>query len=236
MKIDIPPEMFGNNPAGFIDHLGLVVQQRPTGADTVWEVSAKHTDLVSAQTLHGPALKRSRFDVSPEPTPDVPGGMPPEMFDTFEKITRALDENPTLAARLDRIITTLIAVPDYQVPAAVEWGSTALSGIPLQGAGGTTEPLFPRHSVHDVRIDLSPTAGPNSHRCSYALGTAPPPNWSRSPTKTPRRRRSSRRERCWKAPFSEASTSLPYSAIKAHQCGESAYHESDRSSSTPSAA
>ncbi len=52
----------------------------------MWEVSAKHTDLVSAQTLHGPALKRSRFDVSPAPTPDVPGSMPPKLSDTFDKV------------------------------------------------------------------------------------------------------------------------------------------------------
>jgi hypothetical protein len=153
MKIDVPPEIFGNDPAGFIDHLGLVVQQRTASADTVWEVSAKQNDLVSAQTLHGPALKRSRFDVSAAPTPSVPGGMPPKLFDTFEKIAQALDENPTLAARLDRIITTLIAVPDHQVPAVIEWGSAALSRIPLQRADGTTEPLFPSHSVHDIRID-----------------------------------------------------------------------------------
>lgn len=153
MKIDVPPEMYGNNPAGFIDHLDLVAERCPTGSDTVWEVSAKHTDLVSAQTLHGPALKRSRFDVSPAPTPDVPGGMPSKLSDTFDKITQALDGNPALAARLDRIITTLIAIPDHQVPAAIEWGSTVLSRIPLQRADGTTEPLFPRHSVHDVRID-----------------------------------------------------------------------------------
>ena len=132
--------MYGNSPARFIDHLGLVVERRPIGSDTVWEVSAKHTDLVSAQTLHGPALKRSRFDVSPAPTPDVPGGMPPKLFDTFDKITQALAENPTLAARLDRIITTLVAVSDHQVPAAIEWGSTVLSRIPLQRADGTTKP------------------------------------------------------------------------------------------------
>lgn len=127
MKIDVPSEMYGNDPAGFIDHIGVVVRRRPIVSDTVWEVSAKHTDLVSAQTLYGPALKRSRFDVSPAPTPDVPGGMPPKLFDTFDKITQALDENPSLAAYLDRIITTLMAVPDHQVPAAIEWGSTALS-------------------------------------------------------------------------------------------------------------
>ncbi|MGU3502505.1 hypothetical protein [Mycobacterium sp. C31M] len=152
MRISVPQEMFGNNPEGFIDHLGLVVQQRPSGVDTEWEVSAKNTDLVYAQTLHGPALKRSRFDVSPAPTPEVPGGMPVSMFEAFEKITQTLDANPTLAARLDRIITTLIAVPDNQLPAAVQWGSTVLSAIPLERADGTTEPLFPRHSVHDVRI------------------------------------------------------------------------------------
>ena len=65
--------------------------------------------------------------------------MPPKLFDTFDKITQALDENPTLAARLDRIITTLIAVTDHQIPAAIEWGSTAFSRIPLQRADGTAE-------------------------------------------------------------------------------------------------
>lgn len=30
MKIDVLPEMYGNDPAGFIDHLGLVVQRHPS--------------------------------------------------------------------------------------------------------------------------------------------------------------------------------------------------------------
>ena len=45
----------------------------------------------------------------------------------------------SLLPRLDRIITTLIAVPDHQIPAAIEWGSTAFSRIPLQRADSTTE-------------------------------------------------------------------------------------------------
>lgn len=103
MKIDVPPQMFGNNPPGFIDHLGLVVEQRPTGFNTTWHVSAKRNDLVTAQTLHGPALKRARFDVSPIPAPDVPGGAPNELFDVFERIARHLDQSATLPARLDRM-------------------------------------------------------------------------------------------------------------------------------------
>jgi len=125
---------YGNNPAGFIHRPPRPRRQRrPIGSDTVWEASAKHTDLVSAQTLHGPALKRSRFDVSPAPTPDVPGGMPPKLFDSFDKITQALDENPTLAARLDRIITTLMVVPDHQAPLPSNGAALCCPAYPTTG-------------------------------------------------------------------------------------------------------
>ena len=144
--------MFGGNPAGLIDHFGLRIHHQPTG-DTVWEVSARPTTLVESQVLHGPALKRSRFDVSKVPTPEVPGGTPPELFGEFEKLAQHLDENPTLAARLERVTNTLIAVGDDQVPAGIRWGSETLGGIPLTNGDGSTEPLFPRHSVHDIRIN-----------------------------------------------------------------------------------
>jgi hypothetical protein len=155
MKIDLPPQMFGGNPAGLIDYCGLFVLNQPTAPDTVWEVSAQPIDLVKAQTLHGPPLKkrRRRFDVLKVPTPAVPGGMPPELVGEFEKLAQRLDENPTLAAKLERITNTLMAIADHQVPAAIRWGSDTLADIPLTHDDGSTEPLFPRHSVHDIRID-----------------------------------------------------------------------------------
>jgi len=153
MKFDVPPEMFGGNPAGLIDYCGLHIGSRPTGSGTAWEVFAGPTDLVESQVLDGPALKRSRYDISKIPTPAVPGGMPPELFGEFEKLAQRLDENPTLAARLERITNTLIAVPDHQVPDAIRWGSQTLADIPFTHDDGSTEPLFPLHSAHDIRID-----------------------------------------------------------------------------------
>jgi hypothetical protein len=153
VKIDVPAEMFGGNPAGLIEHCGLSVVNGPMGSDTVWEVAATRTDLVESQVLHGPALKRSRFQVSKVPTPGFPGGMPRELFGEFEKLAQRLDANPTLASRLERITNTLIAVPDPQVPDAIRWGSETLAEIPLTHADGSTEPMFPRHSVHYIRID-----------------------------------------------------------------------------------
>ncbi|WP_162625415.1 hypothetical protein [Mycolicibacterium llatzerense] len=152
MKIDVPAQMFGGDPAGFIAHLGLRITGRPSPSETVWDVAAPAATLVSGQTLHGPALKRSRFDVSTAPDPSVPGGVPRELVDRFEKLAALLDENPTLPSRFDRIVQTLVAVSDDQVPTAIRWGSNMLAAMPLQNADGTTEPLFPRHSVHDIRI------------------------------------------------------------------------------------
>lgn len=153
MKIDLPPEIFGGNPAGLIEYLGLDIVHRPAAPSTAWEVSATSVDLVEAQTLHGPALKRSRFDISTVPTPGVPGGMPPELAGEFQRLTQKLDENPTLASALDRITSMLIAVTDDQVPAAIKWGSDVLDALPLIHEDGSTEPLFPFHSVHDIRVD-----------------------------------------------------------------------------------
>ncbi|MCV7411973.1 hypothetical protein AWC05_14330 [Mycobacterium florentinum] len=79
--------------------------------------------------------------------------MPRELFGEFGKLTQQLDAHPTLASRLERITTTLIAVPDHQVPDAIRWGSETLADIPLTHDDGSTEPLFPRYSVHDIRID-----------------------------------------------------------------------------------
>jgi hypothetical protein len=153
VKFDLPPEMFGGNPAGLIDHLGLVINERPDSGQTIWDVSAKSTALVESQVLHGPALKRSRFDVSTVPTPEIPGGMPPELFGEFDKLAKQLDAHPNLAAQLERVTNTLIAAADTQVPDAIRWGSETLGAIPLEHSDGTTEPLFARHSVHDIRID-----------------------------------------------------------------------------------
>lgn len=74
MKINVPPEIFGGNPAGLMDRLGLHVDRAPSSSDELWEVSANPTDLIDAKTLHGPGLKRSRFDLCTPPTPNVPGG------------------------------------------------------------------------------------------------------------------------------------------------------------------
>lgn len=153
MKIDLPAEMFGGDPAGFIEYLGLRIDSRPEPAGTVWEVSVPPVTLVDERTLHGPALKRSRFDVSMAPSPAVPGGAPPELFDELERLAAQLDENPTLPSLLDRVLQTLVTVGDDEVPTAIKWGSDTLDAVPLQHADGTSEPLFPQHSVHDIRIN-----------------------------------------------------------------------------------
>ncbi|MGW0323961.1 hypothetical protein [Nocardia sp. NPDC003183] len=152
MKIDLPPEMYGGNPAGLIEHLGLRVDRRPAGKDSVWEVIVNPIDLVEATTLHGPPLSRSRFDLSGVPKPGVPGGMKAEHVERFDQVARALDSHPTLPSRLQRVTQTLIAVPDAEVPATIKWGSDMLAEFPLLHADGSTEPMFPRHSVHDIRI------------------------------------------------------------------------------------
>ncbi len=152
MKIELPPQIYGGDPDGFLEYFGLRVDRRPSGSATDWEVSAKPVDLVDVKTLHGPALKRSRFDVSSAPTPGVPGGMTASLSDEFNRHAQALDAHPTLPSRLERIIQMLVAVPDDEVPATIKWGSDLLASLPLTQADGSTEPLFPRHSVHDIRI------------------------------------------------------------------------------------
>ncbi|WP_067891760.1 hypothetical protein [Nocardia vaccinii] len=152
MKISVPPQMYGGNPAGLLERLGLRVDRAPSESDTDWEVSAKPIDLIKAQTLHGPALKRSRFDVSRAPTPTVPGGIPADKSDVFNRYARALDAHPTLPSRFERIRQMLFAVPDDEVPAAIKWGSDVLAALPLTHPDGSTEPLFPKHSVHDIRV------------------------------------------------------------------------------------
>lgn len=153
MKVHLPPEIYGGNPAGFLDYVGLVVTQQPTSPSTAWEVSGRVVDLIEVQTLQGPALKRSRFDVSQVPTPAVPGGMPDELSGMYRRLTQTLDRQPNLSSILERIISALISVTDDQVPAMIQQGSEVLAAVPLQHDDGSTEPLFPRHSVHDIRIN-----------------------------------------------------------------------------------
>jgi hypothetical protein len=135
-----------------LEYLGLRVDRHPSPSSPGWEFSAQSVSLVETKALHGPALSRSRFDVSSAPTPGVPGGMSANLSDEFNRHAQALDEHPTLPSRLQRIIHGLIAVPDAQVPATIKWGSDLLASLPLTRADGSTEPLFPRHSVHDIRI------------------------------------------------------------------------------------
>lgn len=152
MKIDVPPQMYGGNPAGLLEHFGLQVDSGPSKSGTEWEISLDRFDLIKAQTLHGPALKRSRFDISQAPTPEVAGGLPANMSDDFYRHAQALDAYPNLPSRLERIRQFLIAVPDKDVPAAIKQGSDLLADLPLTHPDGTTEPLFPNHSVHDIRV------------------------------------------------------------------------------------
>ncbi|MEB3980159.1 hypothetical protein OQ968_02650 [Mycobacterium sp. 663a-19] len=153
MKIDLPPDISGGDPAWLLDYLGLNVVQAPTPPDTTWVVSVRQVDLVEAKTLHGPALNRSRFDVSSTPTPQVPGGMAPELAPQYQRHIEELQKSTTLPSLLEQITSTLIAVRDDQVPEAIRWASDTLAEIPLYHDDGTTEPLFARHSVHDIRID-----------------------------------------------------------------------------------
>jgi hypothetical protein len=153
MKIELPPDISGGDPAWLLDYLGLNVVQAPTPPDTTWVVSVRQVDLVAAQTLHGPALNRSRFDVSTTPTPQVRGGMGPQLAPQYQQHIEELQKSTTLPSLLEQITSILIAVRDDQVPEAIRWASDTLAEIPLHHDDGTTEPLFARHSVHDIRID-----------------------------------------------------------------------------------
>lgn len=39
MKIEMPPDIYGGNPAALLEHFGLRIDGKPTAPDTVWEVS-----------------------------------------------------------------------------------------------------------------------------------------------------------------------------------------------------
>lgn len=144
--------MFGSQPAKMLRHFGLTIDQPPATGDTIWHVSTELVTAITSQVLHGPALSRSRFDVSTAPTPQVAGGMRADLATGFEELLQSLDEAGTLAALFDRITTTLIAVTDEQVPTATRWASGLLAEVPLINDDGTTESLFPHHSVHDIRL------------------------------------------------------------------------------------
>lgn len=153
VKISLPPDLYGGDPAGLLNHLGLVVDRKPAFEGGMWTVSASGVQLVQSQVLHGPALSRSRFDVSSAPTPGIPGGMPSGLLEAFNAQTKILDGQRTLSSVVQRIIDVVVAVADRDVPQAIQWGSSVLTGLPLVREDGTSEPLFPRHSVHDIRVD-----------------------------------------------------------------------------------
>lgn len=153
MKIALPPEMYGGDPASLIEDLGLELHRRPTAPYEEWEVSLEPIDLVECKTLSGPALKRPRFDVSVVPTPAVPGGLPPEFSGEINRILGRTNETSSLPGILEGIAQTLAAVPDERVPATIEWASRELGQMPVRNSGGSTEPLFQQHSVHDIRVN-----------------------------------------------------------------------------------
>jgi hypothetical protein len=75
-----------------------------------------------------------------------------ELVARFNKLARDLDDEPSLSSRFERVVQMLVAVPDSEVPASIKWGSELLADIQLTHLDGSSEPLFPRHSVHDIRI------------------------------------------------------------------------------------
>jgi hypothetical protein len=129
--------------ARLLDYLGLDVAR----------LRLRPVDLVKAQTLQRPALNRSRFDVSAKPTRQVPGGMAPELAPQYQWHIEELQKSQTLESLLEQITTTLATVRDDQVPEAIRWASDKLGEIPVHHNDGTTEPLFARRAVHDIRID-----------------------------------------------------------------------------------
>lgn len=80
------------------------------------------------------------------------GGMSADLVNVFKQHAAALDATPTLPSRFDRIIQTLMAVGDHDVPQAIKWGSDTLAGLSLTHADESSEPLFPNQSVHDIRL------------------------------------------------------------------------------------
>ncbi len=48
VKIDLPAQMYGSNPAGLNEFIGLNIRHRPAASDTVWEVSARSGSQRSA--------------------------------------------------------------------------------------------------------------------------------------------------------------------------------------------
>ena len=114
MKIDLPPDISGGDPAWLLDYLGLDVVQAPTPPDTTWVVSPRQVDLVAAQTLHGPALNRSRFDVSTTPAPQLPGGMGPQLAPQYQQHIEELQHSATLPSLLEQLVYLLDLLTDRE--------------------------------------------------------------------------------------------------------------------------
>ena len=92
--------------------------------------------------------------MSPPPQlPRCPAEWRRQLAPKYQQHIEELQQSDTLPSLLEQITSTLIAVRDDQVPEAIRWASDTLAEIPLHHDDGTTEPLFARHSVHDIRID-----------------------------------------------------------------------------------
>ncbi len=154
MNLNLPTALYGGDSVGLIKAFGLRVERSPENPGGTWQVSAlDDVAAVTCKTLHSPALRRQRFDVSTVPTPAVKGGISSDMIPEFHRYREKLAADTSLPSVVQQIISTLISVPDAEVPTTIQWASQLLDSLPVEVADGSTEPLFPRHSVHDIRID-----------------------------------------------------------------------------------
>ena len=154
MRIDLPADLFGGNPAGLIELFGLRVSRQDEMASSAWDATAPDDIIaLTCKTLHAPGLQRDRFDVSTVPKPTVEGGISRDLLAEFHRYRTQLTDDGSLPAVIQQIIYTVMSVTDEQVPDAIRWASETLDSIALVGEAGVEQPLFPQHSVHDIRID-----------------------------------------------------------------------------------
>lgn len=154
MRVRLPPQLGGGDPAGLFQEWGLrLVAPPPADEPTLWTVSVMDDPVLTSTQLHGPPLSRSRFDVSTPPSPPTPGGAPADIrAAAFAELRENGTATGSLYAPLHAVTTRLITVPDAHLPAAIRTASNTLDEATFSDPQHRGAAIFPDHSVHDIRV------------------------------------------------------------------------------------
>lgn len=144
VKMNLPPELAGNNPGELLKSMGLVAHQL---SSETWEIqAAAGLDLVHFQTLATPWNKDRKFDLLKM----FPSGLPPKRAALYKKTQERLAEKMekgSLVAHLNLIQVDVTSAQDDKIAAIADHYDAQIGKLP-----GDNGPRYPNHTTHVINL------------------------------------------------------------------------------------